>query len=409
MSSAVTASRSRINQLDILRGASLLGILVMNIISFGLPAAHYFNPLAEGALSPANRWAFLFSEIFANERFMGLFSVLFGAGIVLFTGRISERGHSEAKWHFRRNFWLLLIGMAHAYLLWSGDILVTYAVCSVWLFFCRNLRVRSLLVLSGVSLGVHLLGYVFMSLSLPYWSAKEAAELISFWKPSAVSVADEVSTMRSGWFDQMPRRFEGALAIQTVLLPFIVFRATGMMLLGMALFKAGVLSGRRSRPWYARLAFIGLGMGLLIAVLGIRHGDQNNWSAEQCFFQNGVFHILASTPMVLGYIGVLLWLCKTSIGTTLEGWLAPVGRMAMTNYLTQTLLATMVMHGHGLGWFGEMGRAEMWGIVVPIWVFQILWSKWWLGRYRFGPAEWLWRSLTYWRLQSMRLGSADSP
>ena len=402
MGTPLNASQKRIHQLDVLRGFALLGILVMNMISFGLPEAHYFNPWAEGPLSGPDRWAFLFSEVFANERFMGLFSVLFGAGIVLFSGRVAARGRSEAKWHFRRNFWLLLIGLAHAYLLWSGDILVTYALCSVWLFFCRNLEVRSLLILSGVSLGIHLAVYVFLSSSMPYWSAAEIADLAAFWTPSEASVAEEVETLRSGWLVQMPRRIEGAMAIQTVLLPFLVFRATGMMLLGMALFKAGVLSGRRSSRVFGRMALTGLATGLLVAVLGIRHGDQHLWSVEHCFFQNGVFHILSSTPMVLGYIGGLLWLCRTAAGPALERWLAPVGRMALTNYLTQTLIATTVMYGHGLGWFGAFGRAELWGVIVPVWILQILWSKWWLDRYKMGPMEWLWRSLTYWRLQPIR-------
>ena len=124
----------RIRQLDVLRGVALLGILVMNMISFGLPGVLYFNPVALGPLEGLDRVAFLFSEVFANEKFMGLFSVLFGAGVVLFTDRIRSKGKSEAAWHYRRNGWLILFGLAHAYLLWNGDILVTYAICSVWLF-----------------------------------------------------------------------------------------------------------------------------------------------------------------------------------------------------------------------------------------------------------------------------------
>ena len=133
---------TRINQLDVMRGFALLGILIMNIISFGLPQAHYFNPHAEGPLHGWNRGALVFSELFANEKFMGLFSLLFGASVVLFTDKVEEKGRSALAFHMRRNGWLLVFGLLHAYLLWIGDILVTYALCSVWLFFVRKWSAR---------------------------------------------------------------------------------------------------------------------------------------------------------------------------------------------------------------------------------------------------------------------------
>ena len=123
----------RINQLDVMRGFALLGILIMNIISFGLPEAHYFNPHVEGVLHGLNQGALVVSELFANEKFMGLFSLLFGASVVLFTDKVEGKGRSAWAFHMRRNGWLLVFGMLHAYLLWVGDILVTYAICSVWL------------------------------------------------------------------------------------------------------------------------------------------------------------------------------------------------------------------------------------------------------------------------------------
>ena len=164
---------TRINQLDVMRGFALLGILIMNIISFGLPQAHYFNPHAEGTLHGWNRAAVVFAEFFANEKFMGLFSLLFGASVVLFTDKLEEKGRSAWTFHMRRNGWLLVFGLLHAYLLWIGDILFTYALCSVWLFFVRKWSARNLFIASGASVLLLLLMDAMMGLSVPYWSAAE--------------------------------------------------------------------------------------------------------------------------------------------------------------------------------------------------------------------------------------------
>ena len=396
------AGADRIHQLDVLRGVALLGILVMNMISFGLPGALYFNPVALGPLEGLDRVAFLFSEVFANEKFMGLFSVLFGAGVVLFTDRIRSKGKSEAAWHYRRNGWLLLFGLAHAYLLFYGDILVTYAICSVWLFFFRGWSVRGLLLAAGVFLGGLMLANLFFGWSMPYWTPEELDGLRAFRSPDAASVAQEVDAYRGSWLDQMAQRIPGALTIQTALLPFVAPRATGMMLLGMALYKAGVLTDGRDRQWNGRLALIGLGLGTLISGFGVWQNEAVAWSMEYSFFTGSVLRTLGMVPLVRGYIGGILWLCEGQLGAWLERRLAPVGRMAMTNYLTQTILATTIMYGPGLGCYHTMGRAELWLLILPIWGLQIAWSSWWMERFHFGPFEWLWRSATYWKAQPMR-------
>ena len=402
MSPSISANTDRISQLDILRGAALLGILIMNMISFGLPSSHYFNPLAEGPLKTLDHLAFLFSEVFANEKFMGLFSILFGAGVVLFTERIESKGMSAAIWHYRRNLWLFVFGMAHAYLLWSGDILVTYAVCSVWLFFFRGWSVRGLLLAASAFLGLLMAANVFFGLSMPYWPPGDVDGLRAFWTPDAASIAREVAAFRGSWWQQMSERIPNSLAFQTDLMPFTAPRATGMMLLGMALYKSGVLTGQRDRRWNGRLALIGLTLGTLISGFGVWQNELAGWTIEYSFFQGGQFRTLGMIALVLGYIGALLWLCEGGAGKWMERRLAPVGRMAMTNYLMQTILATTVMYGHGLGWFNTMGRAELWCIILPIWLLQIFWSKWWMDRFRFGPFEWLWRTATYWKAQPMR-------
>ena len=400
------ATSDRISQLDILRGVALLGILTMNMISFGLPGVFYVNPAALGPLHGLDHAAFLFSEVFANEKFMGMFSVLFGAGVVLFTDRIRSKGKSEAAWHYRRNFWLLLFGLAHAYLLWNGDILVTYAVCSTWLFLFRNWSVRGLLIAAGIFLGLLMLANLFYNWSMPDWTPEEIEGLRAWWNPDAATIAEEVNAYRGSWLDQMTQRVPGALAIQVGYMPFLAPRATAMMLLGMALYKAGILTGQRNRRWNGRLALIGLGLGTLISAFGAWQNEAAGWSMEFSFFSGTVLRTLGMVPLVLGYIGGILWLCEGRVGPWMERRLAPVGRMALTNYLTQTILATTVMYGHGLGWYHTMGRAELWLVILPIWGLQLLWSKWWMDRFRFGPFEWLWRTATYWKAQPMRRTTA---
>lgn len=389
---------TRINQLDVMRGFALLGILIMNIISFGLPQAHYFNPHAEGTLHGWNRAALVFAEFFANEKFMGLFSLLFGASVVLFTDKLEEKGRSAWTFHMRRNGWLLVFGLLHAYLLWIGDILFTYALCSVWLFFVRKWSARSLFIASGASVLLLLLMDAMMGLSVPYWSAVEVTEFVEFWAPSSASIAEEVATMRGAWGDQMTMRVPSAMTMQTEYLPMLALRATAMMLLGMGLYKSGVLSGGMDRRWNGGFALIGLTLGLAITGWGFQYSQAHDWSME-VFFIGGFFRRLGMVFLVLGYVGSILWLCEGPAKSWLERWLAPLGRMALTNYLAQTVICTTLMYGHGFGLFSSLGRAQLWLVVVPIWVVQILASKWWMDRCAFGPIEWGWRSLTYWRIQ----------
>jgi uncharacterized protein len=395
---------ARINQLDVMRGFALLGILIMNIISFGLPAAHYFNPYAEGPLHGWNRGVLVFSELFANEKFMGLFSLLFGASVVLFTDKVEEKGRSALAFHMRRNGWLLVFGLLHAYLLWVGDILVTYALCSVWLFFVRKWSARSLFIASGVSVLLLLLMDALMGLSVPYWSAEDLTEFSAFWTPGSTTIAEEVATMRGSWSDQMTIRVPGALAMQMEYLPMLALRATAMMLLGMGLYKAGVLNGSRGQRWNGGLAIIGMAMGLAITGWGFHFSETREWSMN-VFFNGGLFRSLGMVFLVMGYVGGILWLCGGVKRDWLERWLAPLGRMALTNYLAQTVICTTLMYGHGFGMFGSLGRAQLWLLVLPIWVVQIIASKWWMARFAFGPIEWAWRSLTHWRIQPMSVRS----
>ena len=398
-----TTESNRIISLDILRGFAVLGIFIMNMIDFSMVGANYINPMAEGELTGADYWAYEFTQLFANTKFMSLFSILFGAGIVLFTDRLALKGLSEAKWHYRRNFWLLLIGMCHAYFIWSGDILVSYALCAVWVYLFRKWKAKSLFIASTVFFIIGVSITVFADWSLPYWDASELKELCLSWTPPVEDIKYEVDAMRGSWLEQMPLRSEFAFAMQTFIFVFMMsWKITSMMLLGMGLYKSGVITGAKDIGFYKKLVLWGLIIGAGIGARGLWVNKLNEYACKFSFFEGSLYNTFSSIFIVFFYIGLLMWMTKGSWGGILEKWLAPVGRMALTNYLMQSIIATTIFYGHGFGLYATIGRAEHWFVILPVWAFQILFSKWWLSRYKFGPAEWAWRSLTYWKKQELR-------
>ena len=217
------------------------------------------------------------------------------------------------------------------------------------------------------------------------------------------AVAEEKAAYRGSWLEQMPKRMETAIGLQTFIFLFnLGWHITGLMLVGMALYKNKVLTAERSRSFYRRLMAVGFGLGLIIGIIGLIQNYAQDWSCEYSFFIGSQFNFWGSLPMALGYVGLLMLLCKSRIVNTLKKWLAPVGRMALTNYLLQSVIATFIFYGHGLGLYGKISRAEQWLFVLGIWAFEIVFSRWWLKRFKFGPFEWLWRSLSYWKIQPLK-------
>ena len=398
-----TQANNRIISLDILRGFALLGILIMNMTSFAMPGAHYLNPMAEGLLTGLDKWAFYFSQLFANQKFMSLFSILFGAGIVLMTGRMEAHGKSSATRHSFRNFWLLVFGLFHAYVIWHGDILVQYALCSIWLFLFRNKSAKTLFIWATIFLTISLLLSILSGLSIPYMTTTEVADLCMSWSPNAEKIIAETSAYRGNWWEHFPFRAKAAFGLETFIFVFgLGWQITGLMLIGMGLFKTNVLTAERTKVFYQKMMLVGFLIGIAFGIIGLIQNYAHNWSCEYSFLLGSQWNFLGSVPMALGYIGLIMWLCKSGALPTLKKWLAPFGRMALTNYLMQSIIATFLFYGHGLGLYGTVGRAEQWCYILGIWVFQIIFSKSWLDRFKFGPFEWLWRSLTYWKIPPMR-------
>lgn len=389
-----TAPGQRIVALDVLRGFALLGILVMNIQLFAMPVGFItFNPLAYGDLSGINLAVWSLSHIFADQKFMTIFSPMFGAGILLLTDRLEARGQSARGIHYRRNVWLLLFGLAHGFLLWTGDILVTYAVAGFVVFLLRHMRPGRLVIVGLVFLLVPAVLTLLGSLS----PDEAVATIRSDWSPGASRVNEQLAAYRGGWLEQMSARVPAEIEGLTSLLPVWAFwRAGGLMLIGMAAYKWGILTAQRSGRFYAWMALIGLVIGLPLATLSAWTNYANEFAPTYSLFGVGYqLNYWGSIFVSSGYIGLVMLATQRGWFGRIEHRLAAVGRTALTNYLLHTIICTTIFYGHGLGLYGSVERWQQVLIVVGIWVVQLAVAPLWLARFQYGPCEWLWRALTY--------------
>jgi uncharacterized protein len=405
---APVAAGERVAAIDVLRGAAVLGILTINIGSFGLPDAVFQNPAVAGGFTGANFGAWLGCHLLFEQKAMSVFSMLFGAGLVLQTRRADARGASLAGTYYRRVGWLLVFGLLHAFLLWEGDILTAYALCGLVLYPFRRLAPRALIALG---LAVFLLavplnvgaGLAGRAASDDAASAEDEATA-----REGEDLAADVRAHRGGYWELFRYRARQSLWMQTVFFALWAGpRAGGLMLLGAGLMKLGVFTAARSFRFYAALAAVGYGAGLPVVGWGAYDLVRHHFDETYQSLIGGHFNYVGSLLVALGHVGTVMLVCKAGALPRLTARLAAVGRMALTNYLAQTLLCTTLFYGYGLGLFDRLDRVRLLGVVAAVWLLQLAYSPVWLRHFRYGPAEWLWRSLTYMRRQPMRPGRAD--
>jgi len=393
----------RIVSLDILRGVAVLGILIMNIQSFSMPQAAYINPTAFGDLSGLNKWIWILSHILASQKFMSIFSILFGAGVLIFTENAMAKGKNSALLHYRRMAWLMVFGLLHGYLLWYGDILFTYSLCGMLLFVFRGLPPRKLI---WIGFGFFLVPMVLDTLfafSMSYWPEESLRSTMQTWSPDTATLQHYLTVYGGSWMEQMELRVPGYLFLQTGLFFMQTFwRVMSMMLLGMALFKWKMLSAGLSRLIFLRLTLAGLLLGFFLSATGVVLNFRMQWSMEFSMFLGKQFNYVGSVLTALGYVGLVMLICKSLSFRRFKNTFSAVGRMAFSNYILMTLICTLLFYGHGLGLFGSMERKVQVLIVVGIWLVIIIISSLWLRSFRFGPLESLWRSLTYGKWQPLR-------
>jgi uncharacterized protein len=398
----VTADQ-RIASLDVLRGFALLGILVMNVQVFAMIGVAYFIPTAHMDLTGVNLVVWFLSHVLADQKFMTIFSMLFGAGIFLMAQRAESSGRGAAGTHYLRVGWLILFGLLHAHLLWHGDVLYTYGMCGLVVFLFRKLKPAPLLLLGLLSLAVCSTLWLLFQWSMAVWPEQAMQDFTREWTPDAERISEFVTTFRGGWLEQMSHRIPEALKMQTfVFLVWGAWRAGGLMLIGMALFKLGLFSAERSRRFYLVLAATGFVLGLPQVLGGVAWNFAHDWNPRYSAFAGTQFNYWGSLGVSLGYVGLVMLLCRAGRPAWLLRRLAAVGRMAFSFYIFQTVVCGLVFYGHGLGLVGRVERVGQIAIVAGITLLQLLLAPLWLRYFRFGPLEWLWRSLTYLHPQPMK-------
>lgn len=409
---APASPSERYLSLDALRGFALFGILAVNIQAFAMIFPALTNPTAYGDLTGLNYWVAMLTQLLASMKFITLFSLLFGAGILLMIRNIEKKGGKSTAIHYRRMLWLILIGLLHAYVLWYGDILVSYGLCGLLVFVFRKMSPRKLLIIGLIGICVASLIFVVLDWSVPYWPEEMVKTSREMLHPDEENINGEISIYRGGWLEQMDHRVPTALNFQTsVFLLMVFWRTVGVMLIGMALLKWGVLTGGRGTEFEGRFDFkklyrnfviVGGGAGLAMAIAGWFGHFRHNWSLEYSMFQGQQFNYWGSLFLAGAYIGGLMLIYESGRLSSLTRRLAAVGRMAFTNYLMHTVICTTLFYGHGFGLFGKVDRTVQFLIVILIFAFQMWLSPLWLKHFRFGPMEWVWRSLTYRKLQPMK-------
>jgi uncharacterized protein len=321
--------------------------------------------------------------------------MLLGASVVMTSGRAGERALPAWRFHVRRMLALIVLGVLHAYLLWYGDMLVPLALCGAVVFLARPLTPRWLLGLGAVTFAIGAVVTVWLTWSLAVGPPDELADWKENYTPRRVKIVAEIIQYQGGWADQMRHRVPAAREIQTwYFVTRLFWQMTGLMLMGMGLFKLGALSAERSTRFYRCLATLGFGIGLLLISLAIWRSFTTRWDVLDYVLVSQELKYVGDLLVALGWVAVVMLLCQ-------RGWnldpVAAVGRIALSNYLLQTVICTIIFYGHGFGLFGEIDRAGQLAIVVAIWAFQLIASAAWLGHFTLGPVEWFVRWVVFGR------------
>lgn len=403
----------RIVALDFIRGIAVLGILFANIVGFGYPMIAYFWPPAlQGGATDADCWVWLFQFVIVDGKFRGLFTLLFGAGIYLFMERAWARG--EGRWlQARRLIWLAAFGLAHFYLLWTGDILFLYAVSGLVALSMIKWQARTQL---RVGLVWYLVASLMFSLVMGGQAAMESLPSIQAQQPEAyaqmregldrllANAEKEGRVMADGSYAEIVawRLSEESASLVTEVPFFALLETIPLILIGMAMYRFGLFDRRLDPAKMRRWGWIGLISGVVLSVpLGLWVVARDFPMMLTQFAFNGPSQFL-HLPMVLGLAALLALWAPGEAGTWLGSRLVAAGRMAFSNYLGTSLVLMFVFQGWAGGLYGRFHRPEMLLFVLAMWVLMLAWSKWWLARFRYGPLEWLWRCLTYSHLFPLR-------
>ena len=415
------SKQDRISSLDILRGVALLGILLMNVVSLSLPDPAYWDPSGHGGDTGWNLRIFFLNSLFIEGSMRAIFSMLFGAGVIMFTASKEEKGGGLeiANAWYRRTIWLILFGIIHAYLLiFPGEVLFYYGVVGLFLFPARKAAPSRLvlfslfliLVLGMIKIneyhhikkiseetvlaeemlagGEELTAAQYESMNLWYYK-------LASYKPDSATRERVITSMRSGYLPAFKTMAPYVRFMQTDYFYRNGFLdALSMMLLGMALFRWRIFHGDKKYRVYGLMVLFGYGIGI-----PLNWHETTTYINSQydliTYFRVGQTYDLGRIANAMGHIGLVMIFIRLNFLNFLKQALAAVGKMALTNYVMHTLILTIVFIVFKQ--YGQWQRFELYYLVGLTWLFQLMFSPLWLKFFRFGPLEWIWRRLTYGR------------
>lgn len=413
---------SRIQTLDMLRGIAILGLPLMNMVAFAMPTAAYFNPNVFDGSSSLNHFIYSLFNIFANQKFLGLFSLLFGAGIILLAERRKALGKGTVLAHYTRMFWLFIFGALHFWFLWAGDILTLYAVIACLVFPMYKSSTKFLFIITFISLSLS----VFLSSNSYVTSVALGpagkAEILQEFAPTEEhlrklkeqKLSSSYNTNMLEYRSLFLQGFEEDIAVDTEensandqLALSNILKVFGLMTLGMLLYRTGFLTGKRSHTEYQLMAQFGLIIGMSFTLAGLFWNYSNNWEA-QAFFKYGIMlSSIGSIAMTIAYVALIVLAKKKDFFGKFASLIENVGRMALTNYLMQSFICIFIFYGFALGLYGSLTRLGLIPIIIVMCALQIYFSKYWLSLFVQGPFEWLLRTLSNFRIQTLRKHAED--
>lgn len=419
----------RIDIIDIVRGVALLGILILNIPYFSMEE-YYSEPWNQDT-SNTNFWVHAVNIIFFGGKMRALFSMVFGAGIILFTTNKEKAGKSATWLFYKRMIWLTLFGLAHAHLLlWMGDILYYYGLIGMLAFLFRNMKAKYLAM--GVPI-VAIIGFVASTLFMQnirgkYLDYKKAIamqdagnelgekELVAMeaWEetrkdmiPNKKEVVEHTALMKGSYSDVAshirPKAWEG----QFKYLIFSIWDMLALMLLGIALYKWGFLTLKWTQAQYIKTIWIGYGIGLPLVIFSFVYNTIHfpNVEAGLKYIEThsimwvSLIYDFQRILIMMAHVALVILIYQKGYFKRLMSGLRAVGQTAFTNYIMHSVICTLVFFGYGFNQYAQWEYYQLYYLVIGIWILQLIVSPIWLKYFLFGPLEWLWRCLTYGRMQ----------
>ena len=398
--------------LDAMRGFAVMGILAMNIIGFAMPEWAYVSPAAYGTGTLADQIAWAFSFIFIDGKMRGLFSLLFGASMMLIIDRATAKGESAAQVHYRRMAWLAMFGLAHYFFIWAGDILFLYAIIGMIAFRFRNwpparlIKVALIIFAVGLAIwgiqfgGLQVFQYFATRPDASVDTARQFREMMAS-TDLAFDIAPDLALHRGSYAAITMSKLDD-WAEPLLLVVQSASETLPLMMIGMAMQKSGFLTGAWAagdyRRWVMRMVPAGLLLTAALAVWMVAVDFDRITALAVLYFWGGIPRMM----MTIGYAALLIMLIDRYRNHAMLARVAAAGRAAFSNYLGTSIVMTTIFYGYGFGLFGHVGRAGLWLFVLGAWAVMLLWSKPWLMKFHYGPLEWLWRSLARGKMQAMR-------